>query len=386
MDSLENWLKKRHKDLVEVRRHLHQNPELSGEENNTQAFLSYRLKTSWPDELTEVGGTGLLAEYRGESEGPSVLVRVDIDALPITEANEDLEYISHNEGVAHKCGHDGHSTIGLGLAHFIAQNRPKRGTVYILFQPSEENAQGAQAVLDDVAFDIKPDFALALHNVPKFPKKSVIIIPDYFTASVRSVIIKLRGQIAHAAEPEQGRSPASALADLLDYVKEQTKNDPNEDDFQLLTPIFLKMGQKAYGTSPSKGELHLTCRCWTTEQMETLVSELEDKVKHLAHDYGLQHHIEYLEVFPTVNQDPDLTEALRKVAKELDFQAIDQARPFRWGEDFGAFSQQFPSLMFGLGAGEDQPVLHHPEYDFPDEIIPDGIRVFYSLIHHLLNS
>jgi amidohydrolase len=386
MDSLENWLKNRQKDLVEVRRHLHQNPELSGEEKNTQSFLRYRLKTSWPDRLIKVGGTGLLAEYKGESEGKSLLIRVDIDALPISEADSELEYASHNKDAAHKCGHDGHSTIGLGLAHFIAQNRPKKGTVYILFQPAEETAQGAQAVLDDVAFDIKPDYALALHNVPKFPKKSVIIIPDHFTASVRSVIIKFRGQIAHAAEPEQGRSPAAALADLLDYVKEQTINDPNEDNFQLLTPIFLHMGQKAYGTSPSKGELHLTCRCWTTEQMETLVADLEDKVNQLSHHHGLQNHIEYLEVFPTVDQHPELVEALRKVVKSLDFQAIDQDRPFRWGEDFGAISQQFPSLMFGLGAGEDQPVLHHPDYDFPDEIIPDGIRVFYSLIDHLLNS
>lgn len=386
MESLKIWLDARQKDLVEVRRHLHQHPELSGEEHNTQSFLSYRLKTSWPDRLIKVGTTGLLAEYKGDAPGPCVLVRVDIDALPIHETLMDIDYASEHKGVAHKCGHDGHSTMGLGLAHYISQHRPEKGSVCILFQPAEETALGARAVLDDVAFDIEPDYALALHNVPKFPKKSVVMIPRYFTASVRSVIIKLRGQIAHAAEPEQGRSPASALADLLDYVEEQTNNAPNEDHFQLLTPIYLHMGQKAYGTSPGKGELHLTCRCWTTDQMNDLVESLENKVQHVAHDYGLQHQIEYIEVFPAVKQNESIAHALREVVEELDFQVIDKDRPFRWGEDFGAFSEQYPSFMFGLGAGEDQPVLHHPEYDFPDAIIPDGIRVFYALIQKLLNT
>jgi len=386
MESLKTWLDNRHNDLVEVRHHLHQNPELSGKEKNTQSFLSYRLKTSWPDRLLKVGNTGLLAEYKGEKDGPCVLVRVDIDALPIAETLSDLEYGSVTDDVAHKCGHDGHSTIGLGLAHFIAQNRPKKGSVCILFQPAEETAQGAQEVLDDVTFDIEPDYAIALHNVPKFPKKSIVLIPEYFTASVRSVIIQLRGQIAHAAEPEQGRSPALALSKLLDYVNEETRNNPQEKDFQLLTPIYLKMGQKAYGTSPGKGELHLTCRCWTTDQMNQLVDKLEEKVQLIAHDYGLQHQVEYTEVFPAVRQNEKLVKTLRKVAEELDFQVIEQDRPFRWGEDFGAFTKHYPSLMFGLGAGEGQPVLHHPEYDFPDDIIPDGIQVFHGLIEQLLND
>jgi len=386
MERLQEWLESRQQDLVAVRRHLHQHPELSGEEKNTQSFLQYRLKTSWPDRLLQVGGTGLLAEYKGAEEGPCVLVRVDIDALPISEAESDLEYASQNEGAAHKCGHDGHSAIGLGLAHFLSQHRPKKGSVCLLFQPAEETAQGAKAVLEDVAFDISPDYVLGFHNVPQYPKKSVVAVSGHFTASVSSVIIKLRGQMAHAAEPEQGRSPATALSQLLDYVEKHTKNQPGEDDFQLLTPIYLEMGQKAYGTSPAKGELHLTCRCWTTEQMDTLIEKLENAVAQIAHDHGLQHQIEYLEVFPAAKQHPELFNTLCEVTEELDFQLIEKPRPFRWGEDFGAFSQKYPSLMFGLGAGEEQPVLHHPDYDFPDDILPDGIRVFYGLIDHLLNA
>ena len=386
MGNINKWLDQRCPDLNEARHHLHQNPELSGEEKNTQSFLKYRLKTSWPDRLISVGGTGLLAEYKGETEGPCVMVRVDIDALPIAEANKDLEYRSKNDGVSHKCGHDGHSTIGLGLAHYIAQNRPKKGKVCILFQPAEETAEGAKAVLEDPAFDIEPDYALGFHNVPGFPKESVVIVPEVFSASVRSVIIRFRGQIAHAAEPEQGRSPAMAISALLDYVESETKNHPKEKDFQLLTPIYIHMGQKAYGTSPAKGELHLTCRSWTPEQMKSLVKKLEEKVARIAHDHRLQHDISHCDIFPAVRQDPELVEILKKSTEKIGFQGIDQIRPFRWGEDFGAYSKKFPSLMFGLGAGENQPVLHHPEYDFPDDITPHGIQIFYSLIDHLLNS
>ncbi|NBB88307.1 MAG: amidohydrolase [Bacteroidetes bacterium] len=386
MENINKWLDQRCPDLNEARHHLHQHPELSGEEKNTQSFLNYRLKTSWPDRLKRVGDTGLLTEYKGESKGPCIMVRVDIDALPITEENKDLEYRSQNEGVSHKCGHDGHATIGLGLAHYIAQNRPNKGTVCILFQPAEETAEGAKAVLEDPAFDIKPDYVLGFHNIPGYPKESVVILPGVFSASVRSVIIRFRGQVAHAAEPEQGRSPAMAISALLSYVEKETKNRPNEDDFQLLTPIYISMGQKAYGTSPANGELHLTCRCWTPDQMNALVEKLEEKIARIAHDHGLQHDISHCDVFPAVQQNPKLVELLKKSVKQNGVQGIDRTRPFRWGEDFGAYSKKFPSLMFGLGAGEDQPVLHHPKYDFPDDIIPHGIKIFSSLINHLLNA
>ncbi len=372
--------------MVEVRRHLHQNPELSGEETTTQAFLKYRLKTSWPDKLWEVADTGLVAEYHGQEEGPCVMVRVDIDALPISEKGLDLSYASHKDGVSHKCGHDGHSTIGLGLAHYISQHRPKKGKVAILFQPAEETAQGAKAVLEDKNFKLTPDFILALHNVPQFPKKSIVVIRNHFSASVRSVIIRLKGCVAHAAEPEQGRSPDLALCELLQYAKDQTHNQPDEENFQLLTPIYLNMGQKAYGTSPGQGELHLTCRCWSPEQMKQLTELLEAELATLAKKYKLESEIEYLEIFPAVRQNDSLVDTLENAIDQLDFKAIHQNRPFRWGEDFGAFSIDFPCLMFGLGAGEDQPVLHHPSYDFPDEIIPDGIMVFSTLIDELLNS
>jgi len=386
MSALKDWWSTRQKDMVEVRRHLHQNPELSGKETSTQAFLKYRLKTSWPDKLWEVADTGLVAEYHGKEEGPCVMVRVDIDALPISDESLDVPYASHNEGVAHKCGHDGHSTIGLGLAHYIAQHRPKKGKVAILFQPAEETAQGAKAVLEDKNFKLTPDFILALHNVPKFPKKSIVVIRNHFSASVRSVIIQLKGCVAHAAEPEQGRSPDMALCELLQYAKDQTHNAPDEESFQLLTPIYMNMGQKAYGTSPGHGELHLTCRSWSPEQMKQLTEQLEEKLAAVAKKYKLESDIKYIEIFPAVRQNDQLVDALEGAIDHLDFEAIHQNRPFRWGEDFGAFSREFPCLMFGLGAGEEQPVLHHPTYDFPDEIIPDGIMVFSTLIDELLNS
>lgn len=386
MKELLRWLDEKCDDLVEVRRYLHQYPEVSEEEYNTQAFLKYRLKTSWPDSLEEIGGTGLIVTYDSQAEGPNVLVRVDIDALPIEEKNEDLEYKSKNEGVSHKCGHDGHATMGLGLAHYISQHRPKLGKVYILFQPAEENAQGAKAVLEDDAFPKDVDFAFALHNIPGMPAGAIINSSPHFSASVKSAIIRWTGKMAHAAEPEQGKSPDRAISEVLQFATEKTNNAPEGEDFQLLTPIYVAMGQKAYGTLPSKGEVHFTLRCWAPERMQRIVEELEAFVNELSKQEELEYEMEYLEDFPAVVNDSQADEICRWAAQQLDYEIIERERPFRWGEDFGVITQQVPGMMFGLGAGRETPPLHDDHYDFPDAILPNGIALFAMMIEKAQNT
>lgn len=385
MVSLKEWLDESQNHFTEIRRYLHKHPELSRQETETQSFLEYRLTTCEPDELLELAGTGLMAVFEGKKSGPTVLIRSDMDGLPIDEEDQDINHKSKNEGVAHKCGHDGHMTILMGLAHWIAKNGWEKGRLLLLFQPAEEIAAGADAVLKDKNFKYDPDYVFALHNVPMYPKGAVVLRKGSFSASVRSIAIRLKGRTAHAAEPEQGICPDMAISKLLAFANAYTLNDPTKESFRLITPIYVNLGQKAYGTLPADGEVHFTLRTWTPDEMKKLVNDLEYEIQELALNEQLEVDFNYLEVFPAVVNDEKATEYCKKAVRNLGFELIEKDHPFKWGEDFGAFTQKFPGMMFGLGSGEDQPALHNEDYDFPDEIIPYGVRMFHEIIQ-LINE
>jgi len=193
-------------DLKAFRRDLHAHPEISGEEKKTGKRVLTVLNELKPDELlTEVGGTGILATFGTDEKGPQVMVRCELDALPIQEINT-FDHKSTSKGVSHKCGHDGHMAILTGLAEKLAKDRPLTGRVHLLYQPAEENGAGAAAVLKDPRMkDRHFDLVLALHNLPGYPLGHAVVRKGAFTASVNSMVIALKGRTSHAAEP--GRSP-----------------------------------------------------------------------------------------------------------------------------------------------------------------------------------
>lgn len=376
-----------YEELTELRHHLHTRPELSGLEFETAGLIGRRLSALSPDLLLRnLGGTGVAAVFDSGRPGPSVLFRSELDALPIEEVN-DFEYRSRHQNVSHKCGHDGHMAILLGLAYQIARHRPNRGKVIVLFQPAEETGEGAMEVLRDPAFEqIRPDYAFALHNLPGYPLGAVVVKDGPFTAGVRSLIIRLQGMTSHAAEPEHGVNPAEAIADLLYLARDWTVADLSRPDFQLLTPVHVHMGEKAYGVSAGYGEVHLTIRCWSSEAMEKLSSRLLREAADIAGRYGLELETEWTNVFFANHNDPKSVELIRRAARSLDLPLVERADPLKWGEDFGAFSQRFKGAMFGLGAGEDASALHNPDYDFPDELIETGARMFFRIASSLLSE
>lgn len=186
-------------ELKELRHEFHSQPELSNHEQLTALKVITQLKQLHPTKLISgIGGYGILAIFDSGSEGPKVLFRAELDALPIQETNT-FNYTSCTPGCSHKCGHDGHLTTVLGVARLIAKNKPKRGMVMVLFQPAEETGSGAQAVIDDPAFqEINPDYVFAYHNVPGYPLGQIVLRHGSITASVRSIIIKLYGHTSHA--------------------------------------------------------------------------------------------------------------------------------------------------------------------------------------------
>lgn len=369
-------------ELSAFRRELHVHPELSGHEHETQKRIRAFLKSHGIHGATDVGKTGLL--YRFEfGEGPRLLVRVDTDALPIQEIN-DFEHRSGTEGVSHKCGHDGHTTIGAGLAMHLKDNPLKAGSVDIIFQPAEEIGEGARAVLADVQFDAKRyDHAVALHNIPGAPMHQVLCRTHSFTPAVHSLIIRLQGKTSHAAQPLKGHNPAYALAEITALAQGMEETDELHADYNLITPVYSCLGSKDYGISAGYGELHFTIRSWEQQRVDDITQSFSDRVLKIAHNHQLEVETELVAVFAANQNDPFVVEQVQLAAVQLDLSYVDKREPFPWGEDFGLFTQHIKGAMFGLGSGESTPALHNPDYDYPDEITETGIHLFYEIAKHI---
>jgi amidohydrolase len=359
---------------------LHQHPEVSGRETATARRIAEWLAPLHPDTLMQnLGGTGITACFDSGQPGPSILLRTELDALPIQETN-DLPYRSRTDGVSHKCGHDGHMAILLLVAQYLSENRPQQGKVTLLFQPAEEDGSGAVAVLNDPGFDVTAyDIAFALHNLPDYQLGKVVYREGPFTAAVKSLIIRLHGKTAHAAEPENGQNPALAIAELLQTADQLQEPDIHNEDFALLTPVYLTMGEKAYGVSAGYGEVHLTLRAWRQAHMEAISEQFLEATRSICQKYGLTCDHDWTDAFQTNRNHPEAIALLEEAIKNQDMEGHVRAVPLKWGEDFGAFLQQIDGAMFGLGAGEDQPALHNPDYDFPDVLIEKGARLFVEL-------
>ena len=372
-------------ELIAIRKHLHAYPELSGEEFQTAKKVVGFVARYNPTSIIEnVGGTGVLAIFDSRKKGPTVLFRSELDALPIQEINN-FEHRSTVDHKAHKCGHDGHTTILIGLAKLLSEKPLKSGRVVLLFQPAEENGRGAKAVLADSKFaSIQPDYVFAFHNLPGYPLNQVVVKRGAFTSAVKSIIIKLHGKTAHAAEPEHGINPALAIAEILTQTKLLSNNRPDRKDFAVITPIHIDMGKIYYGISAGYGELRLTLRTWTEEYLSALIKNVLHCVEVTSDNHQIKAEIDWTHEFATNLNQTEAVEIISKSALELQTSIVERAYPFKWGEDFGLFTQQFKGAMFGIGAGENTPALHNPDYDFPDEIIPIGVQLFYKIASNIL--
>lgn len=371
--------------LIIFRHHLHQHPELSGQEAQTAARVQEFLQPTAPDQVyRHLGGHGLAVAYDSGQAGPVVMFRCELDALPIQE-NNTFGHASAIPGVSHKCGHDGHMAILAGLGYRLADNRPATGKVILLFQPAEETGQGALQILQDPVWkQICPDYLFALHNIPGLPRQQICSRPDAFAAASKGMTLILEGAASHAAHPEQGNSPAAAMAAIIREWEQLPQQKANFRDFTLLTVVHALLGEAAFGITPGHAELRATLRSFEDADLATLTRLAEKVVQQQAARYHLEYSLSYTEAFASVVNNPEAFELVQQAAKtcHLDFQLMPE--PFRWSEDFGYFSSQCKTAFFGLGAGEAQAALHHATYDFPDELILTGSSMFLEVVRELL--
>lgn len=372
--------------LKQLRHDLHKNPELSGFEIETsKKIIAFITKYKPSQIIYPIANTGILGVFKGNEVGPTTLLRCELDALPIEEINS-FDHQSTISSVSHKCGHDGHMAILCGVAQQLSSNNNFKGTIYLLFQPAEENGEGAQKVLNDPKFsDIKPDFVFALHNLPGFPLGQVVFKNQTFSCAVNSMIITLTGKTAHAGEPQNGINPALAIPEIISKFNNKIQSDIALETYCLITPIYINMGKKAYGVSAGDGEIHFTIRSNSNTNMDRIEQELTSEIAEISKKHQLSYTVSWTQQFRANENNPKAVSFIKKAADNNGFNILEKETPFSWGEDFGLFTEHFSGAMFGLGAGENVPALHNPDYDFPDELIPFGVKMFQQIIkeiHH----
>lgn len=391
--------------LAEVRRALHALAERSNEERRTAALVRSHLEGCAPDALVcglggkvpdgngtaengatgnGLGGTGVAAVFDGREAGPTVLLRCDLDALPMA-GTLDIEHRATDPNTAHTCGHDGHMTVQIGVARALAKQRPERGRVVLLFQPAEETGEGARAVLDDPRFaELAPTRAVAFHNLPGRPLGEVTLRDGPFASASVGMIVDLKGVSSHAAEPQEGRSPVAAAASIAQSIQSAPQQASALEECVQATVVGIEVGGPAFGTSPGSGRVMATLRAHRSGAMRALCDYCESMARGLAAAHRLECDVTWTERFPATENDPAVVRAVESAARATGLDVRRAEHPFSWSEDFGYFTASARGALFGLGSGVDQPPLHHPDFDFPDGLLEPAVRLFVAALPALL--
>jgi amidohydrolase len=371
-------------ELVLLRHELHQYPEVSGEEKQTAKRIKKWLETCQPNQIiTDIGGHGVAAVYDSGKDGPTVLFRCELDALPISEVGAP-KWRSKIDGKGHLCGHDGHMSILAGLARQLDVDGPKSGRIILMFQPAEEDGAGARGVINDEKFNaLKPDYSFALHNLPGLALGSVGIKSGPLNFASEGLRIDLTGKTSHASHPEDGVSPALAMAKLVEAMPQIPDAMGLDETSALATVVYANMGVQAFGVAPANACMMTTLRAIDDDVQATFMAHAEQLAINEANRHGLTYKLSHGEKFASCTNDQDAANMIRKAATKSSCPLIELEKPYRWSEDFGLFGSVSKSALFVLGAGEDMPQLHNSDYDFPDALIPIGMTLFKNIAHDL---
>lgn len=366
---------------IAQRHALHRLAELSNQEKLTSEFVQGFMQGCKPFAMhTHLGGHGLIAEFGNKDAQPVTLLRAELDALPIPETLA-APHAAEMNLVSHKCGHDGHMAILCGVAQYLRDHPVKKGRVALLFQPAEETGEGCAQVMKSAAFKkLKPQSCFALHNLPGFESGSLIIREKLFAAASLGLIIRLHGSTSHAAEPHNGNSPTRALATMLAQFPSVPHYSTGLFDAAQVTVIHARLGSEAFGTSPGNAEIMLTLRAESDALLDHLLESSLQFAHSTARSHTLKCSTEVTERFPATVNDGACAIRVEAAAKRAKLATVLTERPFPWSEDFGHMLKKYPGALFGIGAGVSHPALHHPAYDFPDEIIEPAIRIFTELL------
>jgi amidohydrolase len=379
-------------EIIRIRRHIHQHPELSYAERETAAFISRILKAEGIEHLSGVAGTGIIGIIRGEAAGRGLTagLRADMDALPVTEC-EGPDYRSQTNGVMHACGHDAHVAMLLGASRIINGMRSEfAGTVLLVFQPGEEKAPGGAKLITDsgILGRYRPDLFIAQHVAPELPSGTAGLCAGPAMASSDEFYITVKGRGGHAARPseytDQIRIASELVIALKDTVAAAALNK---------TPTVIGIGKitglGATNVIPEKVEIAGTFRTFSSEWREEAKELMHSTAADLAARNAVSIEISFVDGYPVLVNNPELTARADTLFKSLLGNGSVTGIPQRMGsEDFAFFAERYPSLLYRLGVtrkGDDMRHLHTSAFDIDETAMAAGTAALTWLALNLIS-
>ena len=374
-----------HAELTGIRRDLHANPEL-GLDTHRTADVVAGLLTSWGIEVHRlVDGAGIVGVLRSGNGPRSVGLRADMDALPIHEQTG-AAHKSRTSGVMHACGHDGHTTMLLGAARYLAETRQFNGTVNFIFQPGEEGAGGALAMLADGLLERFPsDELYGLHNRPGMPVGHFSITPGTAMAGGAFFDIVINGRGAHGAWPNSSIDPVIAACHIGTALQTVVARNVPPADMGVLSVTKIEGGD-AYNVIPERARMGGTVRAMKRETLNLIEVGLKRIAVAVAEGLGARAEVDYRLIFAPLVNAPEPARAIADAAAEIVGEAnVDRHKgPAAASEDFAFMLEKVPGAYINLGNGEASAQVHNNRYDFNDEAIPYGATMFARLVERLL--
>lgn len=377
-----------HPEMTAWRRDLHQHPELALQETRTSKVVQEKLREFGVDEVvTGLAGTGVVGVIHGSAPGPGIGLRADMDALPIQEQTG-AEWASGTPGVMHACGHDGHTTMLLGAARYLAETRNFAGTVYVIFQPAEERHGGGQMMVDEGLFERFPmQQVFGMHNWPAVPAGTFTWREGPVMAAVANIEITIIGRGAHGAMPSDGIDPIVVSASIIQAFQSIVARnvDPVESGVVTIGGIT---GGDIHNVIPEAVTMIGTARWFSPAVGDIIENRVRSLATGIAEGFGARAEVTFERMYPATVNDPEATQMARRAAETVQGAArvVHMEKPTMGGEDFSFMlnRKQGAYLMLGSGRGPGDPNVHHPAYDFNDAVLPVGASWFVTLVEQLL--
>jgi len=380
-----------HADMTAWRHDFHEHPELGFAEHRTAGIVAAKLREFGCDVVQSgIGRTGIVASIRGNGPdtGRAIGLRADMDALPIEEATG-VPYASKTPGVMHACGHDGHTTMLLGAARYLAETRNFSGTVHLIFQPAEENFGGGREMVQDGLFSRFPcERVFGLHNWPGAPEGVFLHREGPVMAAVANLEATITGEGAHGAMPHRGNDPVVIAAHIVTALQTVVARNVEPVEAGVITIGHIQGGH-TYNVIPETVHLLGTARWFKPEVGDLLERKFHEIVRGIALAFGATATSDFARAYPATVNEAESTGLAARAAAAVAGEARTQVmeKPTMGGEDFSFMLNERPGayLMLGGGRGPNEAQVHHPRYDFNDAILPIGASWWATLVEQQLS-
>ena len=375
-------------DMTAWRRDLHAHPELGLEEHRTAGIVAEKLREWGVDEVhTGIARTGVVGVVRNGSSGRAIGLRADMDALPMDEESG-VPYASTVPGKMHACGHDGHTAMLLGAARYLAETRRFDGTVYLIFQPSEETQGGGRMMVEEGLFErFRMGQVFGLHNMPQLPAGTFAWRDGAITAAVADLAVTVTGKGAHGAYPHQGVDPVVVASYIVQALQTVVARALDPVDMGVVT-IGAINGGRTTNVIPEAVKMLGTARWFTPAVGDLLEERFTSLARGIATSFGAHAEPVFARAYPAMFNDPEATAMTVRAAEAVvgAERVTFMDRPGMGAEDFAfmARAKQASYILLGSGTGPDTAMCHHPRYDFNDAVLADGASFWATLAEQLL--